>query len=421
MAEVEEYRLELVKESNQHAAETGEKIGELRAQLAALTAEKVELEQDLGRLKAADSPKVVQMTAGFEDLVAERDNLKEKNEKLKVMCKKYVAKLKQMEGGQSGGKSSPLQSRISEEDEERHRREVEQLRAETAALNEVVAANNSALAALEANFADSLAQLDASAAEVERLTREAGEREATLTAKDDLVRELKTKLEAAPENITVPVGRMMEDQAEEAARAKTELAAIRDKCKKLIVKVKQQDELLKKERLKSVASNSSAHEEDAADMAANTAALTAEKDALLAEKTALAAEKDSLVSELATLTDQLATTQVSQEELKEESAGLRQRISELEANSHSSLEALTAKIDRLVAERTVAYETQTELKAELLTLKQEKQAAVAAREAVEGDLRRLREANLVSQMQASSMLQVKNSKIITNISDRCSL
>ena len=118
MAEVEEYRLELVKESNQHAAETGEKIGELRAQLAALTAEKVELEQDLGRLKAADSPKVVQMTAGFEDLVAERDNLKEKNEKLKVMCKKYVAKLKQMEGGQSGGKSSPLQSRISEEDEE---------------------------------------------------------------------------------------------------------------------------------------------------------------------------------------------------------------------------------------------------------------------------------------------------------------
>jgi len=54
--------------------------------------------------------------------------------------------------------SSPLQiSRHAEEEEKERRREVDQLKAEVAALNEVVAANNTALASLEANFAASLA------------------------------------------------------------------------------------------------------------------------------------------------------------------------------------------------------------------------------------------------------------------------
>merc|ERR1719239_439613 len=62
--------------------------------------------------------------------------------------------------------------------------------------------------------------------------------------KEDLIRELKQKLEAAPEDITVPV-----DSAAalaEANQAKNELQSLKEKCKKLIVKVKQQDAQLKK-------------------------------------------------------------------------------------------------------------------------------------------------------------------------------
>jgi chromosome segregation ATPase len=373
-----------------------------------MTAEKAAAEQELGRIKAAThgaSPQAAGTagTAGLEEIFAERDQLKEKNEKLKIMCKKYVAKLKQLESGAGAGGQSPvlLTSRSSEE-EERLREENDQLRAELAALNEVVTANNTALAGLEANFADSLGQLDAAAATVERLTAEAAEREAALTAKDDLVRELKAKLEAAPENITVPVALMEEDAVEAAARAKHELAAIKEKCKKLIVKVKQQDELLKRERLKSVASSSGAEDDNAA--AHDNSA--AEKAALVAEKAAVVAEKDALAAETASLTAQLATTQVGLADTREENSRLQQRLLEMEAAVGRQTASLEAKVEQLVAERTAAYEAQVELKAELQTLRQERQAAVAGRQAAEAELRRLREANLVRQMQASSMLQV---------------
>ncbi len=404
---MEEYRLELVKESNQHAAETGEKISELRAQLAASQAEtaaqKARLEAEITRLQMDSGREpVAAAAASWEEIAAERDGLREKNEKLKVMCKKYVAKLKQLESQQQLGGQSPLSttSRLDRDGSEAEAL-VEQLKAEVAALNEIVANNNAALAALEANFAACLAQLDAKTEEAERWERDAAEREA---AKDDLIRELKEKLEAAPENITVPL--FVEDPAE-ATKAKAELAAITEKYKKLIVKVRQQNELLKKGR-SSVASGSGA-EEDTGSPSQRGSAASEEQQRLLRDETercaALAVERDALSREKQTISDQLAEAVAGMNELRTENAELRQRIS-AEADRQSAVESLTARVERMVAERTALYETQTELKDEIQVLKQARQAGLAAAEKLEAEVRRMREANIVSQMQASSLLQV---------------
>jgi hypothetical protein len=413
LAEVEEYRLELVRESNQHAAETGERISELRAQLSASQAEtaaqKARLEAEITRLQMDGGREpAAAAAAGWEEIAAERDGLREKNEKLKVMCKKYVAKLKQLESQQQLGGQSPLStSSRSDRDGSEAEALVEQLKAEVAALNEIVTNNNAALAALEANFAACLAQLDAKTEEAERWERDAAEREAALTAKDDLIRELKEKLEAAPENITVPL--LVEDPAE-AAKAKAELAAITEKYKKLIVKVRQQNELLKKEkgRMSSAASGSGA-EEEAGSPSQRGSAASEEQQRLLREETercaALAAERDALSAEKQTISDQLAEAVASMNELRTENAELRQRIS-AEADRQSAVESLTARVERMVAERTALYETQTELKEEIQVLKQARQAGLAATEKLEAEVRRMREANIVSQMQASSLLQV---------------
>jgi len=360
---VEEYRLELVRESNQHAAETGEKISELRAQLSASQAEtagqKARLEAEIARLQMDSSREPVAAAAGWEEIAAERDGLKEKNEKLKVMCKKYVAKLKQLESQQQLGGQSPLStSSRSDRDGSEAEALVEQLKAKVAALNEN---NNAALAALEANFAACLSQLDAKTEEAERWERDAAEREA---AKDDLIRELKEKLEAAPENITVPL--LVEDPAE-AAKAKAELAAITEKYKKLIVKVRQQNELLKKEKGRSSVASGSGAEEEAGSPQRGSAA-SEEKLRLLREETercaALARERDALSLEKQTVSDQLAEAVASMDELRTENAELRQRIS-AEGDRQSAVESLTARVERMVAERTALYETQTELKEEI--------------------------------------------------------
>merc|ERR1711936_16823 len=62
--------------------------------------------------------------------------------------------------------------------------------------------------------------------------------------KDDIIRKLKQKLEEAPEDISVPVN--VAEAALAHEKTKTELLNLREKCKKLIVKVKQQDALIKR-------------------------------------------------------------------------------------------------------------------------------------------------------------------------------
>ena len=60
-------------------------------------------------------------------------------------------------------------------------------------------------------------------------------REQAIAEKDDLIRTLKQKLENAPEDITVAMPTTADDVAHQ--QTKNELAALKEKCKKLIVKV----------------------------------------------------------------------------------------------------------------------------------------------------------------------------------------
>ena len=60
-------------------------------------------------------------------------------------------------------------------------------------------------------------------------------REQAIAEKDDLIRTLKQKLENAPEDITVAMPTAADDLAHQ--QTKNELAALKEKCKKLIVKV----------------------------------------------------------------------------------------------------------------------------------------------------------------------------------------
>ena len=60
--------------------------------------------------------------------------------------------------------------------------------------------------------------------------------------KEEMIRQMKQKLEESPENISVPVVAAEVDHE----KTKTELTNLREKCEKLIVTVKQQDAIIKK-------------------------------------------------------------------------------------------------------------------------------------------------------------------------------
>merc|ERR1739838_1197433 len=93
----------------------------------------------------------------------------------------------------------------------------------------------------------------------EKWERECSENENRLIQKeiekDDIIRELKQKLEEAPEDISVPVNVAGAALAHE--KTKTELLNLREKCKKLIVKVKQQDAQIKRKARDSNSSEAS--------------------------------------------------------------------------------------------------------------------------------------------------------------------
>merc|ERR1712013_78271 len=83
-------------------------------------------------------------------------------------------------------------------------------------------------------------QLSQKEADCEKWERECNAKENILiqkeTEKDDIIRNLKQKLEDAPEDISIPVNIAEATLAHE--KTKTELLNLKEKCKKLIVKVK---------------------------------------------------------------------------------------------------------------------------------------------------------------------------------------
>merc|ERR1712098_923862 len=80
---------------------------------------------------------------------------------------------------------------------------------------------------------------------------------------EDTIRNLKKKLEEAPENVSVSVDESKASSDHE--NTKPELANLKEKCKNLIVKVKQQDALIRKSgRKESTSSEVSTVAEDQA-------------------------------------------------------------------------------------------------------------------------------------------------------------
>ena len=78
--------------------------------------------------------------------------------------------------------------------------------------------------------------------------------------KDDIIRSLKHKLEETPEDISIPVN--VAEAALAHERTKTELLNLKEKWKKLIVKIKQQDALIKRKDKDSTSSEASVNVSD---------------------------------------------------------------------------------------------------------------------------------------------------------------
>merc|ERR1719206_1734967 len=102
-------------------------------------------------------------------------------------------------------------------------------------------------------------QLSQKEADCEKWERECNAKENILiqkeTEKDDIIRNLKQKLEDAPEDISIPVNIAEATLAHK--KTKTELLNLKEKCKKLIVKVKQQDAQIKRKARDSTSSEAS--------------------------------------------------------------------------------------------------------------------------------------------------------------------
>merc|ERR1712025_66206 len=109
MAEIEQFRQEVAKEANQHMEETGDKMRELKTQFENKQEEVYRLlmekeEMDTITKKTTEDLKTLQnkyddilKNTSNADIIKEKHLLKEKNDKLTNMCKKYLAKIKQQE------------------------------------------------------------------------------------------------------------------------------------------------------------------------------------------------------------------------------------------------------------------------------------------------------------------------------------
>merc|ERR1719397_1202626 len=205
--------------------------------------------------------------------------------------------------------------------------------------------------------------------------------------KEDLIRELKHKLEAAPEDITVPV-----DSAAalaEANQAKNELQSLKEKCKKLIVKVKQQDAQLKK-----IGKDKSADKDAAAPLPNNDNA-----------------KMKKLMDQVEQLENLMAEARTENERLKEQLieegnivASLTEANETQQTASATALKKAEEKVLSLVKER----EEQCNQLVELRTALQQQEVAnhslqQRAEEAV-AEVRRIREGRILTQMAASPLL-----------------
>merc|ERR1719483_1349652 len=170
------------------------------------------------------------------------------------MCKKYLVKVKQQEAIMKEKEGLVENNQIEEFNTKisKFELEINQAKAENAILTDEMASKYQIIEDLQN-------QIEQKEAECEKWERECSEKENRLMQKeiekDDIIRELKQKLEEVPEDISIPVN--VAEAALAHEKTKTELLNLREKCKKLIVKVKQQDAQIKRKARDSTSSEAS--------------------------------------------------------------------------------------------------------------------------------------------------------------------
>merc|ERR1712007_283517 len=138
------------------------------------------------------------------DMINEKHLLKEKNEKLTNMCKKYIAKIKQQEATLKEKEGMVENDKIEEYNEKitNLEKDITEARSENEILMEEMTTKYQIIEDLQN-------QLSQKEADCEKWERECSAKENILlqkeTENDDIIRNLKQKLEDAPEDISIPV------------------------------------------------------------------------------------------------------------------------------------------------------------------------------------------------------------------------
>ena len=374
---------EVEKETFQHLQETSEKVKEMRIQheseVEVVKKEKGDLESRITSLEA-DLKNVttkyedVLNSTSSADLIRERDNLKDKCDKLTNMCKKYLAKLKQQEASvkeSEDGESEALKNKITDLESA-----LEAARADCEMVNEDMLTKYKIIEELQTEVASKEEELEKKNQEITEKEKMMMERE---LEKEDLIRDLKLKLEAAPEDITVPV-----DSAAalaEANQAKNELQSLKEKCKKLIVKVKQQDAQLKK-----IGKDKSGDKDSPASPNNDDARMK------------------SLIEQVEQLEALMEESRTENEKLKEKIAEEGQTYQAQKNVDAKALKKMEDKVSSMVKEREEQCGQLVELRAALQQLEVANHSLKQRAEEAAAEVRRVHEGRITAQMAASPLL-----------------
>ena len=404
ISEIEQFRQMLSKESNQHMEEASEKIRELKSQLDSrqeeigrLLEEKDIFQKDL--VTAETTVKTfeakyndVLKTSSEAELIRDRDQFKEKNEKLTGMCKKYIAKIKQLDSQLKQSETSVDNSQIEEFNNKITSLELElqESISGNVVLQEEMMSKYQIIDDLQSQIADANTELEKTSAKFEELQASSQHRQ---QENEELVRSLKQKLEDTPENISVAVN--VADSAAEHEKTKAELNNIREKCKKLIVKVKQQDAIIKKKR----------HESNSSEISTSAEESSSEEIGKLKKASNdLEIANDSLKRELKELKQVSMLVETSKNELEAEHSKLLEKIEKYEQKFKDSEEKKQIKINEYKKQIAQLTSEQVELKDVMKEMSSKNHQLKVKAEEAEEEVKRMHEANLVRQMEASPLL-----------------
>ena len=407
--EIEQFREEVAKESNQHMAEASEKIKEFKSQLESKQEEVQGLIVERDNLgdcltKAQDELRAFEAkyhdalnTVSEADLIRERDQLKEKNEKLTGMCKKYIAKIKQLD---AQIKQNDAQVETDQKEEFTLKitsleSELEEVKSGNSILQDEIISKYQLIEMLQNQAEEAQQQLEKVSSDLENLQASSN---LINLGNEEIIRNLKQKLEDTPENVSVPVD--LAAATSEHEKTKTELNNLKEKCKKLIVKVKQQDAVIKRAaggRKESTSSEISVSEDQHQQTAEEV-----EKLKKLNREIDLANE--TLKLELTDIKTLYENIEASKNELLNVNETLQQKLNDEEEKHGKTKNKLKSKSEELQKQINQLVSEQIEIKNEAKDLRVINQQLKTKHEDALTEVRKIRESNLVSQMLASPLL-----------------